>query len=87
MGMFISHPSWIKKALYKKGGWEHLCNFGKGNAGKGKGKVVLKELRRWRSTVGTAPYRRRRESDDVLTHGSLIKTPKICTITIVVVHI
>lgn len=61
MGMFISHPSWIKKALYKKGGWEHLCNFGKGNAGKGKGKVVLKELRRWRSTVGTAPYRRRRE--------------------------
>ena len=37
MGMFVSHPSWIKDALYKKGRWEHVCNFGKGNAVKGKG--------------------------------------------------
>ena len=61
MGMFISHPSWIKNTFYKKGGWQHVRNFGKGNAGRGKGKVVLKELQCWRSTAGTASYRRRRE--------------------------
>ena len=54
MGLFISHPSWIKRTLYKKGGWEHVCDFWKGNAGRRKGKVVLKELRRWQSTAETA---------------------------------
>ena len=37
MGMFISHPSWIKETSYKKR--EHICDFGEGN--RGKGNVVM----------------------------------------------
>ena len=45
MDMFISHPRWIKETLYKKDGWEHICNFGEGNAGKGN-VVMLKGVPR-----------------------------------------
>lgn len=43
MGMFISHPRWIEKTSCKKGGWEHICNFGGGNAGQGD-TVMLKGI-------------------------------------------
>ena len=45
VGMFINHPRWIEETLYRKDGWEHICNFREGNAGKGN-VVMLKGIQR-----------------------------------------
>ena len=74
--MLIGWPSWIRKALYKKGGWEHVCNFGKGTAGKGKRSCsrnsdVGNERQALHHTVGEG------RTVNVLAIGSLMSNTQI----------